>query len=340
MQEKILAGAVLSLAGPGKMIRGIMPCTIIRLSDMADNILNRDQSLKRNRLRTKVVYSFPSNEKLWPPSNGKLRQRYAEIRAEARGMATATRRQSRSFYCQNREEINEGTVVGSLPILFVSREFDFETGLYYNRARYLDPTTGRWTTQDPLGFAAGDANLYRYVGNMATVATDPSGNLLFVPVLVVAGAAAGWWLLGPGAGTANAPAPGQETFVPPPRPFLEDAVAGLPGAAVGAGTAWIVTIVVPAGIGPSSQAIRVIVNQNTLHHIFGQARHNLGPLLNLFRGSQIEAYSAVYRATVIAIKRQGITGIFETVVTVGGLNITVRGRVIDGVVRISTFFIP
>ncbi|MDW8244649.1 MAG: RHS repeat-associated core domain-containing protein [Thermogemmata sp.] len=34
-------------------------------------------------------------------------------------------------------------VVGSLPFLFTSREFDAETGLYYNRARYLDPTTGR-----------------------------------------------------------------------------------------------------------------------------------------------------------------------------------------------------
>jgi RHS repeat-associated protein len=53
------------------------------------------------------------------------------------------------------------------PLLFTSREFDAETGLYYNRARYLDPSTGRWTTQDPLGFAAGDANLYRYVGNRA-----------------------------------------------------------------------------------------------------------------------------------------------------------------------------
>jgi len=81
-------------------------------------------------------------------------------------------------------------VVGSLfdnPILFTSREFDAETGLYYNRARYLDPTTGRWTTQDPMGFAAGDANLYRYVGNRATLATDPSGNLIFVPVLIIGG---------------------------------------------------------------------------------------------------------------------------------------------------------
>jgi len=61
------------------------------------------------------------------------------------------------------------------PILFASREFDAETGLYYNRARYLDPTTGRWTTQDPLGFAAGDVNLYRYVGNTPTLLVDPSG---------------------------------------------------------------------------------------------------------------------------------------------------------------------
>jgi RHS repeat-associated protein len=62
-------------------------------------------------------------------------------------------------------------------ILFTSRGFDAETGLYYHRARYLDPTTGRWTTQDPLGFAAGDTNLYRYVGNRATLSTDPSGYL-------------------------------------------------------------------------------------------------------------------------------------------------------------------
>jgi RHS repeat-associated protein len=75
------------------------------------------------------------------------------------------------------------------PILFASREFDAETSLYYNRARYLDPSTGRWTTQDPLGFAAGDANLYRYVGNMATMATDPSGNIFFVPFLVYGGIA-------------------------------------------------------------------------------------------------------------------------------------------------------
>ncbi|MEM7478572.1 MAG: RHS repeat-associated core domain-containing protein, partial [Planctomycetota bacterium] len=59
--------------------------------------------------------------------------------------------------------------------LYTSREHDPDTGLQYNRARWYDAATGRWLSQDPLGFAAGDVNLYRYVGNGSTNASDPSG---------------------------------------------------------------------------------------------------------------------------------------------------------------------
>ncbi|HTU16977.1 MAG TPA: RHS repeat-associated core domain-containing protein [Gemmataceae bacterium] len=38
-----------------------------------------------------------------------------------------------------------------------------------------DPSVGRWLEQDPIGFDAGDADLYRYVGNNPTNAIDPSG---------------------------------------------------------------------------------------------------------------------------------------------------------------------
>ena len=55
------------------------------------------------------------------------------------------------------------------------RELDVETALQYNRARYYHSNTGRWLVQDPLGFAAGDSNLYRYVHNQPTDATDPTG---------------------------------------------------------------------------------------------------------------------------------------------------------------------
>ena len=38
-----------------------------------------------------------------------------------------------------------------------------------------DPAVGRWLTQDPDGFDAGDPNHYRYVRNSPTNANDPSG---------------------------------------------------------------------------------------------------------------------------------------------------------------------
>jgi RHS repeat-associated protein len=58
---------------------------------------------------------------------------------------------------------------------YTARDFDADVGLQNNRARWYDPATGRWLSQDPIGFAAGDANLYRYVGNGPTGATDPTG---------------------------------------------------------------------------------------------------------------------------------------------------------------------
>ncbi len=39
----------------------------------------------------------------------------------------------------------------------------------------FDPAIGRWQSKDPKSFDAGDTNLYRYVGNHPSYATDPSG---------------------------------------------------------------------------------------------------------------------------------------------------------------------
>lgn len=58
---------------------------------------------------------------------------------------------------------------------FTGREFDIETGLHYFRARYYDAATGRFVSQDPIGFDGGDVNLFRYVGNRATLFVDPFG---------------------------------------------------------------------------------------------------------------------------------------------------------------------
>ena len=60
---------------------------------------------------------------------------------------------------------------------FTGREFDFESGLNFHRNRYYDPRTGRFLQQDLLGFAGGDLNLYRYVGNNPVNFVDPFGLL-------------------------------------------------------------------------------------------------------------------------------------------------------------------
>ena len=52
--------------------------------------------------------------------------------------------------------------------------FNSETGLYFDRARYLDPTTGRFLSEDPIGVDGG-INLYRYALNGPVTTADPFG---------------------------------------------------------------------------------------------------------------------------------------------------------------------
>jgi len=61
------------------------------------------------------------------------------------------------------------------PYAFTGREWDTESGLYYYRARYYDPGTGRFLSEDPIGFDGGDANLYRYVRANPQNLVDPTG---------------------------------------------------------------------------------------------------------------------------------------------------------------------
>lgn len=55
------------------------------------------------------------------------------------------------------DETSEGK-----PIHWTGREVDADIDLQYNRARYCDPTVGRWISDDPLGYESADDNLYPY----------------------------------------------------------------------------------------------------------------------------------------------------------------------------------
>ena len=60
------------------------------------------------------------------------------------------------------------------PFLFTGREYDFEAGQYFFRARQLHPEIGRFLQRDPTGFIDG-FNFYTYVDNNPIVYTDPFG---------------------------------------------------------------------------------------------------------------------------------------------------------------------
>ncbi len=64
-------------------------------------------------------------------------------------------------------------------------------GLYYMRARYYDPTLGRFLSEDPLGFGGGDVNLYVYVNNNPVMLIDPSGEWIVQAIGGGIGAIAG-----------------------------------------------------------------------------------------------------------------------------------------------------
>jgi RHS repeat-associated protein len=60
------------------------------------------------------------------------------------------------------------------PFQYTGREFDSETGLYFNRARYYDQKSGRFLSEDPTRFDGG-INFYPYALNNPVNLRDPSG---------------------------------------------------------------------------------------------------------------------------------------------------------------------
>src|SRR5262249_21304743 len=61
---------------------------------------------------------------------------------------------------------------------YAGMQFDPSTGSYGDSTREYLPPDGRFGSQDSDGFDGGDVNLYRYVGNDPTNATDPTGQYI------------------------------------------------------------------------------------------------------------------------------------------------------------------
>lgn len=99
-RQEILEGDVLGLAGPGKAIACVMPCTVIKPDDLADRMLKHQLW---NGKRTKTLYSFPTDLKLW--------DEYFQVRAEGLRVEQSSDAGT-AFYSKNQERLEAGAVAG------------------------------------------------------------------------------------------------------------------------------------------------------------------------------------------------------------------------------------
>lgn len=95
-RKSIIAGDVLGMAGPGRTIAAVMPCTVIRKGDMADEILNPEKHPIWQGRRTKMLVNWPINMGLW--------EEYRDVRSSA-GVKAST-----EFYRKRQKAMDEGAV--------------------------------------------------------------------------------------------------------------------------------------------------------------------------------------------------------------------------------------
>ena len=105
---------------------------------------------------------------------------------------------------------------------YTGREFDTESSLYYYRARYYDPSTGRFLSEDRPNSTANIHSFYPYVRNNPLLWTDPTGLVpqpIGPPPVPVPGAGPGnGWKWNPDPGNPRGGTWGPQTPVPGGQP--------------------------------------------------------------------------------------------------------------------------
>jgi hypothetical protein len=108
----------------------------------------------------------------------------------------------------------------------------------FYRARFYDPQIGRFISEDPIGFAGKDINLYAYVKNNPLRFNDPLGLVSFAQKCFLTGFAVGAIGGGLAGGTIGAGV-GTLGIVGGPLVFVTVPTFSLAGASIGAGVGGI-----------------------------------------------------------------------------------------------------
>jgi RHS repeat-associated protein len=98
----------------------------------------------------------------------------ADVLGSITSLTTASGTASDRFVYSSFGNLISSTGSFTQPFGYTGREYDSESGLYFDRARYYDPSVGRFLSEDAAGFAVG-SNFYPYVWNNPAKFRDPSG---------------------------------------------------------------------------------------------------------------------------------------------------------------------
>jgi len=97
---RLLNGAVLGMAGPGRSISAFMPLTVNRAGDAADKILDRKTNALWRGIRTGMLRSMPKNLAAW--------EAYYDVYRACMGQTIPDLKPANRHYRKHRKELDEG----------------------------------------------------------------------------------------------------------------------------------------------------------------------------------------------------------------------------------------
>ena len=99
-REQLVSADVLGMAGPGKKIAAVMPCTVIEPGDMADCLLDRKKHPLWRGERSGILKSMPSNMDAWDA--------YYDVYSECAQKEPPDFTASNGYFVEHRAELEAG----------------------------------------------------------------------------------------------------------------------------------------------------------------------------------------------------------------------------------------
>jgi hypothetical protein len=100
VREELISADVLGMAGPGKTISAVMPCTVIQHDDMVDRILDTKKHPLWRGERTRMLRTMPADMAAWEP--------YFELYTDDAQRKPPDFTESRAYYLAHQEDLERG----------------------------------------------------------------------------------------------------------------------------------------------------------------------------------------------------------------------------------------